>query len=195
MIELVFATNNKNKLREAEAILPSSILLLNLDDAGIDEDIPETEKTFNGNALLKARHVKNQSEFNCFADDSGLEVMALNGAPGVFSARYAGDDGNSQNNIQKLLEEMKGKTDRTARFVTVIALILDQEEFLFEGSIEGEITQEPKGSSGFGYDPVFVPQGHQQTFAEMSPSEKNRISHRAIALEKMSNFLKERFQS
>lgn len=195
MIELVFATNNKNKLREAEAILPSSILLLNLDDAGIDEDIPETEKTFSGNALLKARHVKNQSEFNCFADDSGLEVMALNGAPGVFSARYAGDDGNSQNNIQKLLEEMKGKTDRTARFVTVIALILDQEEFLFEGSIEGEITQEPKGSSGFGYDPVFVPQGHQQTFAEMSPSEKNRISHRAIALEKMSNFLKERFQS
>lgn len=195
MIELVFATNNKNKLREAEAILPSSILLLNLDDAGIDEDIPETENTFSGNALLKARHVKNQSEFNCFADDSGLEVMALNGAPGVFSARYAGDDGNSQNNIQKLLEEMKGKTDRTARFVTVIALILDQEEFLFEGSIEGEITQEPKGSSGFGYDPVFVPQGHQQTFAEMSPSEKNRISHRAIALEKMSNFLKERFQS
>ena len=192
MMELVFATNNKNKLREAEAILPPTILLLNLDDVGVNDDIPETENTFSGNALLKARYVKNKSDFHCFADDSGLEVMALNGAPGVFSARYSGEDANSQNNIEKLLKELDNETNRGARFVTVIALTLDNNEYLFEGSIAGVITMEPKGNSGFGYDPIFIPEGYTQTFAEMSPLEKNKISHRAIALKKMSDFLNER---
>lgn len=192
MIELVFATNNKNKLREAEAILPEEILLLNLDDAGCSGDIPETEPTLSGNALLKARYVTERSQFSSFADDTGLEVDALNGAPGVYSARYAGEDGNAENNINKLLGEMEGQSNRKARFVTAIALILNGKEYLFEGEVRGIISPERRGEKGFGYDPVFIPDGYSQSFAEMDPAEKNSISHRGRALEKMRQFLAER---
>ncbi|MHB1277473.1 MAG: non-canonical purine NTP diphosphatase [Bacteroidia bacterium] len=192
MMELVFATNNKNKLREAEAILPENILLLNLNDAGCEEDIPETEPTLAGNALLKARHVVKNSTFSCFADDTGLEVEALNGAPGVYSARYAGEEGNADKNMDKLLEALKGNSNRKARFVTVIALILEGKEYLFEGSVEGQISEERCGEGGFGYDPIFIPEGYTNSFAEMSPSEKNAISHRKRALAKMCAFLEER---
>ena len=189
MIELVFATNNKNKLKEAEAILPEAYLLLNLDDAGCAADIPETEPTLSGNALLKARYVLENSSFNCFADDTGLEVDALNGAPGVYSARYAGPECDSQKNIEKLLSELKGVTHRSARFKTVIALILGGKEYLFEGAVEGHIAEEAKGEKGFGYDPVFIPEGYSETFAELDPAVKNSISHRGRALEKMRLFL------
>lgn len=192
MMELVFATNNKNKLREAEAILPETILLLNLDDAGCEEEIPETETTLAGNALLKARHVAKNSSFASFADDTGLEVEALNGEPGVYSARYAGEDGNADKNMDKLLGALQGNSNRKARFVTAIALILDGKEYLFEGSVEGEISEQRQGEGGFGYDPIFIPQGYTNSFAEMSPSEKNAISHRKRALEKMATFLEER---
>jgi len=192
MIELVFATNNKNKLKEAEAILPESYLLLNLDDAGCAGDIPETENTLAGNALLKARYVLENSEFSCFADDTGLEVDALNGAPGVYSARYAGLDATSDHNIDKLLKELEGKSQRQARFKTVIALILNGEEHLFEGSVEGRISEARQGEYGFGYDPIFIPEGYTQSFAEMDSKEKNAISHRGRALEKMRQFLDER---
>jgi len=192
MIELVFATNNKNKLVEAEAILPDSFLLLNLDDAGCAADIPETEDTLAGNALLKARYVIENSDFSCFADDTGLEVDALNGAPGVYSARYAGPDANSDANIDKLLSELAGKENRSARFKTVIALILNGEEFLFEGSVEGKISESRLGEFGFGYDPIFIPDGYSQSFAEMDRKEKNAVSHRGRALEKMRQFLAER---
>ncbi len=192
MMELVFATNNKNKLREAEAILPGNILLLNLNDAGCEEDIPETETTLAGNALLKARHVVQNSSFSSFADDTGLEVEALNGAPGVYSARYAGEEGDANKNIDKLLAALKGNSNRKARFVTAIALILDGKEYLFEGSVEGKISEERHGEGGFGYDPIFIPDGYTTSFAEMSPSEKNAISHRKRALEKMCAYLEER---
>ncbi|MBI1221767.1 MAG: non-canonical purine NTP diphosphatase [Bacteroidetes bacterium] len=191
-MELVFATNNKNKLREAETILPDSYLLLNLDDAGCPGDIPETEDTLQGNALLKARYVTKHSDFSAFADDTGLEVEALNGAPGVYSARYAGKEANAEKNIDKLLKELKDQPNRNARFVTVIALIIDGEEFLFEGEVQGRIATEKSGAKGFGYDPVFIPSGYTVTFAEMDPSEKNSISHRGRALEKMRIFLEER---
>lgn len=194
MMELVFATNNKNKLREAEAILPSTILLLNLNDAGCEEDIPETETTLAGNALLKARHVAKNSSFSSFADDTGLEVEALNGAPGVYSARYAGEEGNADKNMDKLLDALKGNPNRKARFVTAIALILDGKEYLFEGSVEGQIAKERRGDGGFGYDPVFIPDGYEVSFAEMGPSEKNAISHRKRALSKMCEFLEERIK-
>lgn len=195
MIELVFATNNKNKLFEAEAILPESFLLLNLDDAGCAGDIPETEDTLAGNALLKARYVLENSSFSCFADDTGLEVDALNGAPGVYSARYAGPEAKSDANIDKLLKELEGEKNRSARFKTVIALILNGEEFLFEGSVEGKISEIRQGDYGFGYDPVFIPEGYTQSFAEMGSKEKNAISHRGRALEKMRQFLAERSTS
>ncbi len=195
MIELVFATNNKNKLVEAEAILPDSYLLLNLDDAGCAAEIPETEDSLAGNALLKARYVLENSSFSCFADDTGLEVDTLNGAPGVFSARYAGPEAKSDDNIDKLLQEMDGEKNRSARFKTVIALILNGEEFLFEGSVEGNISETRQGEYGFGYDPVFIPEGYTQSFAEMDSKEKNAISHRGRALEKMRLFLAERSSS
>ncbi|HCS20156.1 MAG TPA: non-canonical purine NTP pyrophosphatase [Bacteroidetes bacterium] len=194
MMELVFATNNKNKLREAEAILPENILLLNLNDAGCEEEIPETATTLSGNALLKARHVAQNSSFSCFADDTGLEVEALNGEPGVYSARYAGEEGNADKNMDKLLHALKGNSNRKARFVTAIALILEGKEYLFEGSVEGRISEKRRGDGGFGYDPIFIPDGFSSSFAEMSPSEKNAISHRKRALEKMCIFLEERNQ-
>ena len=192
MIELVFATNNKNKLKEAEAILPESYLLLNLDDAGCNGEVEETEDSLTGNALLKARYVLENSSFSCFADDTGLEVDALNGAPGVYSARYAGTPANSDANIDKLLKEMEGKSNRTARFKTIIALILNGEEHLFEGTVEGRISEARQGEYGFGYDPIFIPEGYTQSFAEMDSKEKNAISHRGRALANMCTFLAER---
>ncbi|TNE81367.1 MAG: non-canonical purine NTP diphosphatase [Bacteroidetes bacterium] len=189
MMELVFATNNKHKLQEASQVLPEDLLLLNLDDIGCEEELAETADTFQGNALMKAEYVFKNYEVACFADDSGLEVDALNGAPGVYSARYAGEHGNAEKNMDKLLEALKGSAHRKARFKTVIALVQPQGVHYFEGSVEGHILEEKRGDRGFGYDPLFVPEGETRSFAEMSPSEKNSMSHRARALAKMHEFL------
>jgi XTP/dITP diphosphohydrolase len=187
--KLVFATNNNNKLREVKAILKDKIELLSLKDINCNVDIPETADTIPGNAKLKAKYVNVHYNMNCFADDTGLEVEALDGAPGVYSARYAGEDKSSEANMQKLLHELDGKEDRKAQFKTVIALILDGKEYLFEGVIKGEIIKEKRGGAGFGYDPIFVPEGYNQTFAEMGDEIKNKISHRAIAINKLCEFL------
>lgn len=192
MMELVFATNNKHKLQEAFQVLPENLLLLNLDDIGCDEELAETADTFEGNALMKAEYVFKNYEVACFADDSGLEVDALGGAPGVFSARYAGEHGNAEKNMDKLLDALKGQTNRKARFKTVIALVQPEGVQYFEGSVEGHILEEKRGDRGFGYDPLFVPEGETRTFAEMSPSEKNSISHRARALAKMHQYLSQK---
>lgn len=189
MIELVFATNNKHKLQEADQIIGEEVLILNLSDIDGEEDIDETADTLEGNALIKARFIASRHNVSCFADDTGLEVEALNGAPGVRSARYAGEPANAVENMKKLLDELEGETRRQARFRTVIALILEGQEYLFEGIIEGHILEEQRGEKGFGYDPVFVPLGETRTFAEMSASEKNKLSHRGKALEKMYHFL------
>jgi XTP/dITP diphosphohydrolase len=188
-MQLIFATNNANKLKEVNSLLSSSITLKSLTDIGFNEDIPETENTLEGNALLKARYIAQKFNCNCFADDTGLEIVALNGEPGVYSARYAGEHKNSEDNIQKVLEKLKGKDNRQAQFRTVIALILDDKEYLFEGIVKGKITEEKRGTDGFGYDPIFIPDGFDKTFAEMTLSEKNQVSHRAIALNKMAEFL------
>lgn len=192
MMELVFATNNKHKLQEAFQVLPEDLLLLNLDDIGCDEELAETADTFEGNALMKAEYVFKNYEVACFADDSGLEVDALGGAPGVYSARYAGEHGNAEKNMDKLLDALKGQTNRKARFKTVIALVQPEGVQYFEGSVEGHILEEKRGDRGFGYDPLFVPEGETRTFAEMSPSEKNSISHRARALAKMHQYLSQK---
>ncbi len=190
-MKLVFATNNQHKIKEISDITPSSVKLLSLTDAGVNEDIPEDEPTLEGNAMFKARYVHSRCGLNVFADDTGLEVYSLRGAPGVHSARYAGESKNPSANIDKLMSALKDKADRRARFRTVIALILDNKEYLFEGIVEGEIIPERRGHDGFGYDPVFVPDGFSQTFAEMSLDEKNRISHRANAFSKLLTFLSE----
>ena len=182
MKKFVFATNNIHKLREVAAIVGHQIELLSLNDIGCHDDIPETSDTLEGNALLKARYVYERYHTNCFADDTGLEVEALGGAPGVYSARYAGEGHNSEENIKKLLHELEGKDNRKARFRTVFALIINGKEHLFEGIVRGEIIARKRGTSGFGYDPVFVPEGFTQTFAEMSDGQKNKISHRALAV-------------
>jgi XTP/dITP diphosphohydrolase len=187
--KLVFATNNNNKLREVKAILKDKIELLSLKDINCNVDIPETADTIPGNAKLKAEYVNVHYNMNCFADDTGLEVEALKGAPGVYSARYAGEDKSSEANMKKLLHELDGKENRKAQFKTVIALILDGKEYLFEGIIKGEIIKEKRGGAGFGYDPIFVPEGYNQTFAEMGDEIKNKISHRAIAINKLCEFL------
>ena len=189
MKKFVFATNNIHKLREVAAIVGHQIELLSLNDIGCHDDIPETSDTLEGNALLKARYVYERYHTNCFADDTGLEVEALGGAPGVYSARYAGEGHNSEENIKKLLHELEGKDNRKARFRTVIALIINGKEHLFEGIVRGEIIARKRGTSGFGYDPVFVPEGFTQTFAEMSDGQKNKISHRALAVGKLCKFL------
>lgn len=189
--KLVFATNNKHKLREVSDILKDKIELLSLSDIHCNVDIPETSNTIPGNAKLKAQYVKEHYQLNCFADDTGLEIDALNGAPGVYSARYAGESKDSEANIQKVLKELEGKTNRKAQFRTVVALIYNEQEYLFEGIIKGEIIKEKRGNSGFGYDPIFVPEGYNDTFAEMGDEIKNKISHRAIAVEKLCNFLKD----
>ena len=189
MKKFVFATNNIHKLREVAAIVGHQIELLSLNDIGCHDGIPETSDTLEGNALLKARYVYERYHTNCFADDTGLEVEALGGAPGVYSARYAGEGHNSEENIKKLLHELEGKDNRKARFRTVFAIIINGKEHLFEGIVRGEIIARKRGTSGFGYDPVFVPEGFTQTFAEMSDGQKNKISHRALAVGKLCKFL------
>ena len=189
-MELIFATHNQHKTEEAREIGASFIQLKNLKDIGCFEEIPETADTLPGNALQKARFVFERYHVNCFADDTGLEVEALDGRPGVYSARYAGEHCTYQDNVEKLLHKMKGMTNRKACFKTVIALILDGKEYLFEGRVDGQIIDNQRGMSGFGYDPVFLPDGFDRTFAEMSEEEKNEISHRGRAIRKMMEFLK-----
>lgn len=187
--KFVFATNNAHKLEEVTAILGDKIELLSMKDIHCSADIPETADTLEGNALLKARYIFENYHLDCFADDTGLEVEALNGAPGVYSARYAGDAHNSEANMQKLLQDMERMENRKARFRTVFALIVNGKEHLFEGIVKGEITKHRHGTSGFGYDPVFIPEGYTQTYAEMGNELKNKISHRALATNKLCNFL------
>ena len=189
MKQIVFATNNKHKLEEIRNILDNTLNILSLDDINCHEDIPETGSTIEENALIKARYIKEKYGYDCFADDTGLEIKSLNNEPGVYSARYAGNDHNSEKNMQKVLGNLKGKNDRSACFRTCIALITSNNEYLFEGKIEGEIITEKKGESGFGYDPIFVPDGYTQTFAELGNDIKNKISHRALAVKKLINFL------
>jgi len=188
-MQLVFATNNPNKLREINHILGNSFQLLSLNDLKIENDIPENEPTLEGNALHKARHINRLVNMDVFADDTGLEIDALDGRPGVHSARFAGEAKDSNDNIDKVLGLLGSESDRRARFRTVIALIIDGREFLFDGRAEGRIIYEKRGNEGFGYDPVFVPEGETRTFAEMPLSEKNLISHRARAFEKLRIFL------
>ena len=197
MQELVFATHNEHKALEIQAILSHDYRVLSLDDVKFQDPVPENENSLEGNASQKAWYVHNRLGKDCFADDTGLEVECLNGAPGVYSARYAdltddrkADEPASEANIRKLLAQMQGKTNRKARFRTIIALILEGKEYIFEGLVEGVIIEERKGSGGFGYDPVFLPSGYTDTFAEMSLEQKNIISHRALAVLKLVTFLK-----
>ena len=188
--KLVFATNNAHKQEEVAAILGDQVELLSLNDIGCQTDIPETAETLEGNALLKSSYIYQNYHLDCFADDTGLEVEALNGAPGVYSARYAGGEGHdAQANMLKLLHELDGKENRKAQFRTAISLILDGKEYLFEGVIKGEIIKEKRGDSGFGYDPISKPEGHDRTFAELGNDIKNQISHRALAVQKLCEFL------
>lgn len=190
MRELVFATNNQNKTQEVRNLLLNDYKVLNLNDIGCTTDIPETGSTFAENATLKSSYVTEHYQLDCFADDSGLEIEALNQEPGIFSARYSGvkDD---QVNLNLVLQKMEGQANRKARFRTVISLMRGTENFLFEGIINGTILERPIGAQGFGYDPIFVPDGYNQTFAEMSMEQKNQISHRALAMKKLISFLKE----
>lgn len=189
-IELVFATNNQNKLKEVKAMLPDFFEIKSLSDINCFEEIPETEATIEGNAILKANYVSNNFNVNCFADDTGLEVESLDGEPGVYSARYAGLDTNAMKNIEKLLFNLKEKTNRKAQFKTIIALNLGGKQFLFKGICKGSIIDQLRGTEGFGYDPVFIPTGFDKTFAEMSLDEKSNISHRGIAFKQLIDFLK-----
>ena len=189
MQQLVFATNNPHKLEEVAAKIKGRVNLLSLDDIGCHDDIAETGTTFRENASIKSRYIYNKYHLNCFGDDSGLQVDALNGEPGVYSARYAGKHGDHGANIDKVLAKLEGLGNRKARFVTVISLLWNGEEHFFEGTVEGTIRHERSGAKGFGYDPIFQPDGFNITFAEMSLDEKNRISHRARAVEKFVGFL------
>lgn len=187
--KLVFATNNKNKLKEVRDILGENIDILSLNDISCHVDIPETENTIERNSLQKAKYIYDNYHLDCFADDTGLEVEALNGEPGVFSARYAGIEHDSKANIRKLLANMKDKQNRNAQFRTAICLIIDGKNHLFEGIIKGKIIRTEKGTGGFGYDSVFVPDGYDKTFAELGEEIKNKISHRAKAIKLLSDFL------
>ena len=188
-MNLIFATHNQHKTAEIRHIAGDRFTILNLKDIGFHGEIPETSDTLQGNALQKAHFVIEHYGFDCFADDTGLEIEALDNRPGVYSARYAGEGCSYQDNVDKALEEIQGISNRKAHFTTVIALILNGEEYLFEGRIDGEITTEPHGENGFGYDPIFRPDGYSKTFAEMDDTEKNEISHRAMATNKLMNFL------
>ena len=188
-MQLVFATNNLNKLNEVQALIPKHIQLLSLKDIGCFEDIPETQNTIEGNAIQKAEYVKNNYDYDCFADDTGLEVKSLNGAPGVYSARYAGEQRNANDNTNKLLEELNHKSNRNAQFKTVVALQLNNKQHTFTGVCKGEITVAKHGKKGFGYDPVFKPNGQNLTFAEMDLQLKNSIGHRGKAISKLVDFL------
>lgn len=189
-MELVFATNNKHKLEELQAILGNEIKLLSLKDIGCTEDIPEEQQTLEGNARQKSFYVFNKYAYNCFADDTGLEIEALNGKPGVYSARYAGDEKDAGANMNKVLRKLAKINNRKARFRTVISLVLNGVENQFEGIVEGEILYEKRGDSGFGYDPIFKPTGFKETFAEMNLANKNKISHRGQAVEKLVQYFK-----
>lgn len=191
MQKIVFASHNPNKVAEIRQMLPPGLEVLSLDDIGCAQDIPETADTLEGNAYLKASFVKEQYGFDCFADDTGLEVDALDGAPGVWSARFAGPGGDARANMEKLLQLLEGKANRKARFRTVIALALGENYHYFEGVAEGEILERPAGDGGFGYDPVFRPDGHTGSFAQMTPQEKNLISHRGLAFRKFKAFMDE----
>jgi XTP/dITP diphosphohydrolase len=188
-MKLVFASNNKNKILEIQALLPESIQILCLEDIGCFEEIPETADTIEGNAILKANYVTQNYGYDCFADDTGLEVSALNGEPGVYSARYAGEQRSAEDNMDKLLSELHDKTDRSAQFKTVIALNLNGKQHLFTGIALGEIILERKGNQGFGYDPIFKPVGFDLTFAQLSLEQKGQISHRGKAMKKLINKL------
>ena len=187
--EIVFASNNPHKLEEARAILAGKAKVLSLAEIGCHDDIPETADTLAGNALIKARWVNAKYGVDCFADDTGLMVDALNGAPGVYSARFAGEHCSPADNIRLLLEKLSGISNRKARFATVVALIKNGHEHLFEGTVEGEIAENLSGHDGFGYDPVFIPEGYNVSFAEMTPDAKNSISHRGRAMAKLADFL------
>lgn len=188
-MKLVFASNNKNKIQEIQALVPNTIQIVSLEDIGCFEDIPETADTIEGNAILKANYVTSNYGYDCFADDTGLEVEALNGAPGVYSARYAGEQKDANDNMDKLLSELKDKSNRKANFKTVIALNLNGKQNLFTGIINGKIIEEKIGTNGFGYDPIFVADGYEKTFAELTMEEKSTISHRGIAVKELILFL------
>lgn len=190
-MKLVFATNNRHKLDEVRAIVGDKIEILSLNDVGCHDDIPETADTLQGNALIKARYIYEKYGTDCFADDTGLEVEALGGEPGVYSARYAGEECDSEANMKKLLHNLTGKKNRNAQFRTVIALIIGGEEKLFNGIVKGSITEEKRGDSGFGYDPIFIPEGFSESFAQMGSDQKNSISHRYRATHQLSDYLKE----
>ena len=188
-ISIVFASNNQHKINEIQQLIPAELKLLSLDSIGCVEEIPETALTIEGNAILKANYVTEKYGHYCFADDTGLEVEALNGEPGVYSARYAGEQKNANDNMQKLLKNLESSTQRNAQFKTIICLNINGEQHLFEGIVKGKIVLEPKGNQGFGYDPIFIPDGYTTTFAEMSMEEKSKISHRGLAVEKLVRFL------
>jgi XTP/dITP diphosphohydrolase len=190
-MELIIASQNQNKLVEFKKILGDKINLFSLSDIGLNQEIPENEKTIKKNAMFKAKFVNIQTGKNVFADDTGLEIDSLNGEPGVYSARYSGVERNSDKNIELVLTKLKNKSNRNSRFKTIISLILDGKSVNFEGVVEGKITEEKRGNNGFGYDPIFQPNGYASTFGEMSLKEKNKISHRSIAINKMVQYLKE----
>ena len=188
-MKIVFATNNPNKILELQSMLPESIEIISLESIGCKEEIPETSPTIESNAIQKANYILENYGYDCFADDTGLEVQALNGEPGVFSARYAGEQRNADDNMNKLLSELKDKSNRKAQFKTVICLNIKGQQHLFTGIAKGEIILEKTGNGGFGYDPIFQPDGYKQTFAEISLSEKNIISHRGKATQQLIRFL------
>ena len=188
-MKLIFATNNKDKLREVREIFNEKYNILSLKDIGFFDDIAETEITIKGNSELKADYIFNKFNVNCFADDTGMEVEALNGEPGVYSARYAGEDCSYTDNVKKVLENLENKKNKNAKFITVITLIIDKKKYFFEGIVNGKIIDKPRGSKGFGYDPIFLPDGYNETYAEMDFKLKNKISHRGLAIQKLSEFL------
>ena len=188
-MKIVFATNNPNKLKEIQSLIPNEIEIISLKEIGCNEDIPETGDTLEANAFQKAHYIKENYNYDCFADDTGLEIDELNGAPGVYSARYAGPKKNADANMTKILNELKGKKNRKAQFRTAIALILKDEEHLFEGKVEGYISKDKQGNEGFGYDPIFIPENDIRSFAQMSMQEKGAISHRGRAVKKLVTYL------
>jgi XTP/dITP diphosphohydrolase len=188
-MQLVFASNNRHKINEIQNLVNNAIQILSLEDIGCTEDIPETADTIEGNAILKANYITEKYGYNCFADDTGLEIEHLNGAPGVYSARFAGEQKNDKDNVNKVLVELKDTNNRKANFKTVIALNLNKQQHLFTGIINGTITCVPKGTQGFGYDPIFQPDNYKVTFAEMNQIEKSSISHRGLAVKKLLDFL------
>ena len=188
-MKIVFATNNPNKLKEIQSLIPKEIEIISLNEIGCNEDIPETGDTLEANAFQKAHYIKDNFNYDCFADDTGLEIDKLNGDPGVYSARYAGPERNANANMNKVLNELKGKKNRKAQFRTAIALILKGEEHLFEGKVEGYISKDKQGDEGFGYDPIFIPENDKRSFAQMSMKEKGAISHRGRAVKKLVTYL------